>query len=143
MKNKNVVLVIVAVVIVAALLAVVAFAGKDDTNKTGDDMNGMHMNSTQNSDKTANDAVATNEVEIEDYAFKPEIIKVKVGTTVTWTNKDSVEHNIVADEQSDDAPNGPLLNKGESYSFTFEKTGTYGYHCDPHPYMKATVIVEE
>jgi amicyanin len=67
---------------------------------------------------------------------------VKVGTKVTWTNQDSVGHDVVADTESPDAPKSDLLRKGESYSFTFNKAGTYTYYCSPHPYMKGTVIVE-
>lgn len=86
-------------------------------------------------------AVATNAVSIQDYMFNPMVIKVKVGTTVTWTNQDSVHHNVVADTISSDAPNGPLICKGETYSFTFKKVGTYIFHCMPHPYMHGTVVV--
>jgi amicyanin len=105
------------------------------------DMNNMNMNN--NDPGTTRDAVATDKVGIENYTFTPQVIKVKVGTTVTWTNKDSVQHDVIADEASEDAPNGPLLKKDESYDFTFKKAGTYTYHCGPHPYMKGTVIVEE
>jgi plastocyanin len=48
----------------------------------------------------------------------------------------------MADTMSADAPSSELLAKGESYSFTFKKAGTYTYHCTPHPYMKGTVVVE-
>ena len=38
---------------------------------------------------------------------------------------------------------GPLLAKGERYSFTFTKVGSYPYHCAPHPYMQGAVVVTE
>jgi plastocyanin len=38
---------------------------------------------------------------------------------------------------------GPLLARGESYSFTFNDAGSIPYHCSPHPYMKGSVTVVE
>src|SRR5215204_391220 len=38
---------------------------------------------------------------------------------------------------------GPLLAKGERYSFTFTEVDSYPYHCAPHPDMKGTVVVTE
>ncbi len=84
------------------------------------------------------------EVQIQDSSFAPAIIRVKKGTTVTWTNQDSVQHNVVSDEDSPrEGLNGPLLEKGKTYSFTFDNVGTYAYHCTPHPTMQGTVEVVE
>lgn len=88
-------------------------------------------------------AVDTNQVTISGYMFMPMTIRVKVGTTVTWTNQDQVHHSVTADKTSEDAPNGPLIDKGQTYSFTFNKTGTYTIHCMPHPYMHGTVVVTD
>lgn len=150
MKNKSLVLGIIAFIVVAVIIGAVALGGNkesnsESTNSTSSDMNSMDMNSPDKSTSSNDneDAVASDEVEIEDYKFAPATITVKVGTKVTWTNKDDVRHDVVADEESADAPNGPLLAKGQSYSFTFNKAGTYTYHCSPHPYMTGTVIVTE
>lgn len=87
-------------------------------------------------------AVATNKVTIKDYMFEPMVIKVKAGTTVTWTNTDSVNHTVTADNPSSSAPSSMDIAQGSSYSFTFLHPGTYSYHCFPHPYMHGTVVVE-
>lgn len=79
------------------------------------------------------------EVTIENYAFSPKTIKVKVGGTVTWTNNDSVAHTATGD--SDEFDTG-LISQGQSKSVTFDEAGTFTYHCTPHPNMKATVVVE-
>jgi plastocyanin len=105
----------------------------------------MKMDDSSNSSASSGDAsqaTATNEVEIEDYAFKPGSITVKKGTTVKWTNKDDVQHDIVADT-SGSGLGSELLSKGQSYSFTFDTAGAFTYHCGPHPYMKGTVTVTE
>jgi plastocyanin len=80
------------------------------------------------------------EVEIEDFAYVPGTVTIKVGTTVTWTNKDSVGHTATSDDGVFDSG---MLGKGSSYSFTFTTAGTYGYFCKPHPYMVATIVVTE
>lgn len=83
-----------------------------------------------------------NSVMIANYKFAPTPIKVKQGTTVTWTNSDTARHNIVADDgQPAGGPSGPLFGKGETYKFTFNTVGTFKYHCEPHPYMHGSVEV--
>ncbi len=79
-------------------------------------------------------------VEIEDFAFGPGTLTVKVGTTVTWTNKDDIGHTATSDNGVFDSG---MLQKGQSYSFTFSQAGTYGYFCKPHPYMVGTIVVVE
>jgi amicyanin len=79
-------------------------------------------------------------IRIANSAFATTNLTVKVGTTVTWTNDDSVRHNVVSSVEG--GPDGPLLAKGESYSFTFSKAGTFPYICQPHPFMKGTVVVQ-
>ena len=80
------------------------------------------------------------EVEIEDFAYVPGTITIKVGTTVTWTNKDSVGHTATSDDGVFDSG---MLSKGSSFSYTFTTAGTFGYFCTPHPYMVATIVVTE
>ncbi len=87
----------------------------------------------------ASQPMATNSVTLQNFAFSPVNITVQKGTTVTWTNQDSVTHTVTAD--SGPSPNSQPLAKGDSYSYTFDSVGTFSYHCTPHPYMKATVTV--
>jgi len=95
------------------------------------------------------------QIDIKDYAYSRPNIRVAKGTKVTWTNQDAVSHNVMKEHEGGDAAHeaptadevradvfaGPLLAKGESYSFTFNKVGTYPYHCAPHPSMQAVVVV--
>ena len=77
-------------------------------------------------------------VTIAGFAFDPAALTIKVGTTVKWTNQDSVGHSVTADDNSWGSGN---LAQGNSYTFTFTKAGTYAYHCGVHPNMKATITV--
>ncbi len=87
------------------------------------------------------------QVSIAGNAFVPATLKVKAGSTVTWTNQDDYPHWPAANPYPthSDLPGlnaGKKLNKGDSYSYTFDKTGTYHYHDDLSPIVNGTVIVE-
>ncbi|HEX7259654.1 MAG TPA: plastocyanin/azurin family copper-binding protein [Candidatus Saccharimonadia bacterium] len=83
-------------------------------------------------------------VVIQNYTFNPNPLKVKKGTTVTWTNTDTAKHNVEVDDgQPAGGPNGPLFGKNETYQFTFANAGIFKYHCSPHPYMHGSVEVTE
>jgi plastocyanin len=80
------------------------------------------------------------QVEIKGFAFNPASVTIKVGETVTWTNNDSATHTIVPDN-GDFAKSGDLA-QGATYTATFDKAGTFPYHCGIHPNMKATITVQ-
>lgn len=77
-------------------------------------------------------------VEMKDFAFNPAQIEIAVGTTVTWTNNDTVAHTATATGGEFDSG---ILDPGSSFSHTFAKAGTYDYACLIHPKMKGTVVV--
>lgn len=80
-------------------------------------------------------------VAIDDFAFHQPTITVKLGTTVTWTNQDDEPHTVVS--AADPALwKSPALDTDDSFSFTFDRPGTYKYFCSIHPRMQGTVIVE-
>jgi plastocyanin len=81
---------------------------------------------------------ATRGVAIRDFAFSPRTVEIRVGDTVTWTNRDSVAHTATAQNGSFDTG---LLSEGESGSIRFTAAGTYRYLCTPHPQMTGTVVV--
>ncbi len=78
-------------------------------------------------------------VKIDNFAFGPEQLTVKVGTTVTWVNEDDIPHTVVATNK---AFRSKALDTEDKYSFTFTAPGSYEYFCSLHPYMKAMVTVE-
>jgi hypothetical protein len=78
-------------------------------------------------------------VVIRNFGFQPAELRVTRGTRVTWVNCDSDSHTSTADNFSWDSP---LLARGMTFSHTFETPGRIAYHCEPHPFMTAAVIVE-
>ena len=76
------------------------------------------------------------QIDIKGFAFVSKTVRVAPGTTITWKNFDDVAHNVVGpDFQS------PTLLKGQAYSHTFTKEGTFSYFCGLHPNMSGEVIV--
>ncbi len=76
---------------------------------------------------------------ISNFQFQPASLTVNKGDTVIWTNEDSMGHTVTGDNGG---PNSPTLQKGQIYNYTFNKAGTFNYHCSIHPNMKATIIVK-
>lgn len=134
MKSRNLVIAVVAVVVLLGGGLLLANSKKS--------MSSADMSPSASTADTT--AMAANAVTIKGYAFSPAKLTVKKGTTVTWTNQDIAKHTVTADA---DAPAGgpdtKLFGKGESVTFTFNTVGTFNYHCDPHPYMKASVVVTD
>jgi plastocyanin len=77
-------------------------------------------------------------ITIKGFAFSPTPLKARVGQKVTVTNEDSAKHTITADDKSFDSKD---LAKGQIFSFTPAKAGTYTYTCTIHSYMKGEVDV--
>jgi plastocyanin len=79
------------------------------------------------------------QVAIMNFAFSPASLTVAVGTTVTWTNKDSVGHTVTSDTGA--WPDSGIVGPDKSFSFTFTKAGKFSYHCSVHPTMTASITV--
>lgn len=70
-------------------------------------------------------------VSIEDFAFAPATLTVKVGETVTWTNTGGSPHTVTS--AGGDGPlRSALLKPGERFAHAFTEPGTYEYRCVPH-----------
>jgi plastocyanin len=77
-------------------------------------------------------------VSIVDFTYVPGSVEITAGTTVIWTNNDSVPHTVTAPDGSFDSGN---LSPGESWSFTFREPGDFAYACLYHPQMQGSVTV--
>ncbi len=75
-------------------------------------------------------------VEIRGSEFWPRKMEVVEGTTVKWRNFDSGQHAIMMDNVT-----SPPFGNRESWSFTFNKTGSYIYNSSIHPWMTPGLIV--
>jgi plastocyanin len=76
---------------------------------------------------------------MQNTAFTPNSITVPVNTTITWTNKDAMVHNVTSDSgwfASGD------INPSGTYTHQFTSTGTFTYRCTIHAGMTGKVIVQ-
>ena len=122
----------------------------------------MNMNETtaqsSSTSPPSSETVSGNAVVvIQNYAFNPAQLTITAGTTVTWTNKDTVGHTVT--EGNPESPKSPservfdsshgtsgadviTIPPGQSWSFTFTTPGEYDYYCIPHPYMTGHISVQ-
>jgi plastocyanin len=91
-------------------------------------------------EETRIDSQTEKNVEIEEFSYSPNPIIVKKGTTVTWTNNDTIAHSATADDGSFDTG---FLENGESGSVTFNEVGEYPYYSSVYPNVKGKVVVNE
>ena len=141
---KAFLIILVVVVIIGGGVAAFMFISKDDSNHESTQTESSA--SPETSAITRAEDIKTGEVAvtIKNRAYSPKTLTVTKGTTITWTNEDSIQHNVISDSDSEqNGLDGPLLNKGQSYSFTFDTVGVYTYHCTPHPDMTGIIEVVE
>jgi plastocyanin len=80
----------------------------------------------------------TLEVHIDNFVFQPAELKIKVGTTVTWTNRDDIPHTVVSAGKF----RSKTLDTDDKFAFTFTNAGDYKYFCSLHPHMTGMIKVE-
>lgn len=84
----------------------------------------------------------TTVVAIKNQTFAPTEIRIRAGGTVTWVNCEAVgaeSHTSTGDQAEWSSPSLP---SGTVFSQQFDQPGRYTYHCVPHPFMTAAVVVE-
>jgi amicyanin len=124
-----------------ALALVAAGCGGDDDDNGGGGGGGGGGGQQEAPAATSGGA----QVSMKDIKFNPSTVKVKVGDTVTWTNDDSVGHDVT--KKSGPGPkfsSGPSggMQKGDTFQQKFTTPGTINYVCTVHPNMKATITVK-
>lgn len=71
-------------------------------------------------------------------AYEPARVEVRPGTTVVWTNDAPLAHTVTADSGGF---NSGTIEVSKQWTHTFDRPGSYPYHCEPHPFMKGVVVV--
>ena len=78
-------------------------------------------------------------VKIDNFAFSPQRLTVKPGTTIVWENADDIPHTVVSTTK---AFKSQALDTADKFSFTFALPGGYDYFCSLHPHMTGMIKVE-
>ncbi len=82
------------------------------------------------------------EVVIDDLAFLPTAVHIKLGATILWINRDDVDHTVaLTDPKTSKVIESEVLKPGDKYSYTFADEDVWRYICGIHPSMKGTIIV--
>ncbi len=78
---------------------------------------------------------------MKDFAFHPDTLRVRPGTTVVWVNCDAGRdpHTSTSDAG---VWGSDLIAPGSTFSRRFDQAGSFGYHCTPHPFMKGQIAVD-
>lgn len=83
----------------------------------------------------------TEEVNMHNLEFFPEIIIVGSGSTVTWTNTDGTAHNVTFDGGV--VPASGTVDPGTKKALTMPTApGTYQYKCTIHSNMSGSVMIQ-
>lgn len=80
-----------------------------------------------------------NQVNIEGFVFSPSTLTIKVGSKVTWTNKDAATHTATSTASAFDSGD---ITQNKSFTYTFTTAGTFPYICLYHTHMTGTIIVQ-
>jgi plastocyanin len=143
MKRSTIAIIGVVIIVIAAAVAL-ASGSKNNSNSSSNNSNTSNSDQNQPNDQnnSQTNPTSTNSVSIAGMAFNPSDITVKKGTTVTWSNNDNMTHTV-QETDGKKGPNSSDLAPGDKYSFTFDETGTFAYHCSIHPSMSGSVVVTQ
>src|ERR1700704_5088337 len=115
----------------ATLLAVVLAAGTQLTQASPVQAGGgCHSGATNGGGTT---------VEMKNMCFTPTVLRVKLGDSVTFINRDEMQHTVTG--TSGLFGNYDALNTGQSMIYKFTTSGVYAYSCIFHPGMTGAVVV--
>jgi plastocyanin len=81
-------------------------------------------------------------VVIKDYKFSPQEVTVKPGDTIRWENHEKRQYHSVWFEKAGD-PEPDYFFPDETYERVFDSSGSFPYHCGPHPEMTGVVHVSD
>ena len=85
-------------------------------------------------------------VSLKDIQFDPKNLTVNAGETITFTNDESIAHDVHKDSgPGGDFASGPDggMQEGDTFELTLDEAGSYEYVCDVHaPGMSGTITVE-
>lgn len=83
-------------------------------------------------------------VTIAGYDFAPDTLRISPTTIVTWVNCDQAAgpndpHTSTSDTGVWSSPN---FAEGQTFVRSFSVSGSFPYHCTPHPTMTGVIIVQ-
>ena len=74
--------------------------------------------------------------------FDHDVVNIKVGDSLTFTNSDPVKHNLTVVTPDEDSKDLGMEQPGARVSYVVDKKGMYDIRCSIHPKMKMKVKVD-
>ena len=150
---------LVALVVIGAVLSIGAALGGYAIAAVVAQPSANMSNSTSSAGNSTSSAGGTsvsivpNASTLADKAFSPNPVSIKVGDTITWTNKDTIFHTVTSGtgpsdpakgKEFDSGLSGPsaLTTQGKTFSHKFTTAGEFPYFCELHPTMVGKVSVK-
>jgi plastocyanin len=125
---------------ILALALVAAGCGSDNKSSSSSSSGG----GSTKSEKAPSSGGKSASVSLKNIQFSPKTLSVAKGTTVTWTNDDSVNHDVT----KTGGP-GPKFSsgsgnmaQGDTYKQKLTTPGTIDYVCTVHPGMTGKITVK-
>ena len=112
------------------------FVTQNAAGEVGDHDMGEMGTADADADDATGEEVA---VSIVDFAYG-DPLEISVGTTVTWTNNDSVAHTVT--QSGGEGFQSGKMDAGQTFSYTFTEAGTFDYFCEYHANMTSTITVK-
>ena len=89
---------------------------------------------------------AENQAQEANYVPKKTDVQLGINNLVIWKNTSEVAHTVTPDKPYKDVYSGDfsspgVIKPGKEYQFLFTQEAKIDYHCEPHPWMKATVNI--
>ena len=137
--KKTLLMILATLFVVAGGIIVFIKMSNNDTNTTKETNDNSSKSDISASSEILDGSVS---ISIRNLAYSREKITIKKGSTITWTNEDSMAHTVTSMSSSDSFDSG-TLEKGQTFSKTFNNVGTFDYVCSFHSSMKAEVVVVE
>jgi plastocyanin len=132
---------LLALILACLALGLVACGGDDDDGGGGGDGGG---GATQEESTGGGGGGA--QVSMQNIQFDPKDITVKPGETITFTNDESIPHDVHKQSgPGGDFSSGPDggMQQGDTFDLKLDKPGKYEYVCHVHaPGMAGTITVK-
>jgi plastocyanin len=129
---------LLALILACLALGLVACGGDDDDS--GD------SGGSEGGNATEQPAAGGGNVSLENIQFNPKDVTVKAGETITFTNNESIPHDVhKTSGPGDDFASGPSggMQEGDTFELTLDQPGKYEYVCDVHaPGMAGSITVK-
>jgi len=133
------------VLLIACLALTLAACGDDDDDDGGGGSAATtptEQTDTGAAEKPSGGGGGTETVDTKDIQFVPKDVTVDAGTTITWTNSDSVPHTVTKEGGPGADFDSGNVDPGATFEQTFDEAGTVDYVCTIHPGQAGTVTVK-